>query len=114
MVKEIINITPSPINALNAKYREIQPGNYCWQANKVMELHTQPARDSKVECKHFEGELLKVLGAKIVDGQWWVNVTYKLAIKAGYEDQFADGTVMSTGSPTGWIGGAELPEINCK
>jgi hypothetical protein len=114
IVKEIVNISPSPINALNAKYQEIQPTDYCWQSNKELELHAQPNAESKVEGRHFEGELLQVLGTKIIDNELWVNVTYKLAIKAGYEDKFADGTVMSSGSPTGWIGGGAMPEINCK
>jgi hypothetical protein len=36
LVKEIVNISPSPINALNAKYEEIQPTDYCWQASKEL------------------------------------------------------------------------------
>ena len=113
-VEEIISISASEIQNLDAKYREIKPDTYCWQTNKEMNLHTEPNSASKVEGRHFQGELLQVLGTKIVDNQLWVNVTYKLKVKAGYEDQFADGQVMSTGSPTGWIGGAETPVIECK
>jgi hypothetical protein len=97
-----------------AKYGKIQPNEYCWQTNKALQLHAQPASNSKVEGKHFAGETLKVLGTKIVNNQLWVNVTYTLSVKAGYEDQFADGRVTPNGSPTGWIGGAETPTINCK
>lgn len=113
-VTKIVNIASTESIDLVAKYNKIKPEDYCWQTNKVLDLHTQPASDSKVEGKHFAGELLKVLGTKTVNNQLWVNVTYKLKVKTGYEDQFADGQVMSSGSPTGWIGGTETPKINCK
>ena len=120
-VTKIISITTAAtavntegVAALNAKYSKIQNDDYCWQINKVLNLHTQPTPDSKVEGKHFAGEMLKVLGTKLINNQLWVNVQYQLKIKAGYEDQFADGQVMSSGLPTGWIGGAEKPIINCK
>jgi hypothetical protein len=100
---------------LAAKYSKIQKNEYCWQTNKALNLHKQPDAKSKVEGKHFAGEVLKVLGTKTVNNQLWVNVTYTFAIKAGYEDQFADGQVHPSGGlPTGWIGGAEVPKINCK
>ena len=102
------------IAALNNKYSKIQKDDYCWQINKVLNLHTQPNSDSKVEGKHFAGETLKVLGTKLINNQLWVHVRYQLKIKTGYEDQFADGQVMSSGLPTGWIGGVETPKINCK
>ncbi len=114
MVKEILNVTAPESSNLAAKYNAITPKDYCWQTNKVIDLHTEPRLGSKVEGKHFAGELLKVLGTKMVDNQLWVNVTYSLKVKAGYEGQFADGQVMSSGLPTGWIGGAETPEISCK
>lgn len=114
MVKEILNVTAPESPNLAAKYNAITPNDYCWQTNKVIDLHTEPRSGSKVEGKHFAGELLKVLGTKTVDNQLWVNVTYSLKVKAGYEGQFADGQVMSSGLPTGWIGGAETPEISCK
>lgn len=113
-VTEIIGISPGPNQALDAKYRTIKPDAYCWQTNKELNLYAQPGAPGKVEGKHFQGELLSVLGTKIVDNQLWVNVTYKLKVKTGYESQFADGQVMSAGSPTGWIGGAETPDIECK
>ncbi|MBL7784982.1 MAG: hypothetical protein JNM36_03695 [Chitinophagales bacterium] len=118
-VKEILSITAAN-NAQNqdqdiaAKYSKISPKDYCWQTNKVIVLHTEARADSKVEGKHFAGELLQVLGTKVLENQLWVNVTYSLKVKAGYESQFADGQVMSSGSPTGWIGGDEIPEIACK
>ena len=118
-VKEILSITAAN-NAQNqdqdlaAKYSKISPKDYCWQTNKVIMLHTEARADSKVEGKHFAGELLKVLGTKMVENQLWVNVSYSLKVKAGYENQFADGQVMSSGLPTGWIGGDEIPEIACK
>ncbi len=114
MVKEIVNITAAQAPDLAAKYNAIGANDYCWQTNKVLNLYTAPAADSKVEGKHFAGELLKVIGTKTIDNQLWVNVSYLLKIKAGYESQFADGQVMSSGSPTGWIGGAEIPGIECK
>ena len=117
MVKEILNVTAAQApnsQDVAAKYAQITPKDYCWQTNKVIDLHTEPRLGSKVEGKHFAGELLKVLGTKMVDNQLWVNVTYSLKVKAGYEGQFADGQVMSSGLPTGWIGGAETPEISCK
>jgi hypothetical protein len=114
MVKEIINITAAQATDLAVKYNAIGQNEYCWQTNKVLDLHTAPASDSKVEGKHFAGELLKVIGTKTIDNQLWVNVSYRLKVKAGYESQFADGQVMSSGSPTGWIGGAEIPSIDCK
>lgn len=113
-VEKIIGITSVKIQTIEAKYRNIEPDEYCWQSSKVMDLHTAPSSDSKVEGKHFAGETLKVLGTKIIDNQLWVNITYRLSVKAGYEDRFPDGKVMSSGSPTGWIGGVETPEINCK
>jgi hypothetical protein len=99
---------------LEAQYNKMQTEENCWQTNKVMNLHVQPSKDSKVEGKHFAGETLKVLGTKMINNQLWVNVTYTLSVKAGYEDKFADGRVTPNGSPTGWIGGAETPKINCK
>lgn len=113
-VSEIISISGKDVQALDAKYRTLTPGDNCWQANKEVNLHAQPSSGSKVEGRHFQGELLSVLGTKTVDNQLWVNVTYKLKVKAGYEGQFADGQVMSSGSPTGWIGGTETPKIECK
>ena len=120
-VTKIIGVTTAArvvntegVAALNATYRKIQKDEYCWQINKVLNLHKQPNSDSKVEGKHFAGETLKVLGTKLINNQLWVHVRYNLTIKAGYEDQFADGQVMSTGLPTGWIGGVETPIINCK
>jgi hypothetical protein len=115
-VEKIINITASQTKTqvLAAQYGKIQPTEYCWQVNKVLNLQKMPDSKSKMEGKHFAGETLKVLGTKMVNDQLWVNVTYNLKIKAGYEDQFADGQVMSSGSPTGWIGGADVPEISCK
>jgi hypothetical protein len=114
MVKEIIQITSNQAQVLETKYQKIKPDDYCWQTNKVLELHTQPSADSKVEGKHFAGEVLKVLGTKTVNNQLWVNVTYKLQVKTGYEDQFADGRVTPSGQPTGWIGSAKTPKISCK
>lgn len=113
-VTEIISIAPAQTQGLDAKYRDIEPGANCWQVSKEVNLYTQPSASSKIEGMHFQGELLEVLGTQIVDDQLWVNVTYKLKVKAGYEGQFADGQVMSMGLPTGWIGGAVVPEINCK
>lgn len=114
MVKEIVNITTPQAEDLATKYSKLGPNDYCWQTSKVVDLHTEPRSDSKVEGKHFAGETLKVLGTKMVGNQLWVNVSYDLKIKAGYEKQFADGQVMSSGSPVGWIGGTETPEIGCK
>jgi hypothetical protein len=99
---------------LEAQYNKIQADEYCWQTNKVLNLYSQPGAGGKVEGKHFQGETLKVLGTKTINNQLWVNVTYTLSVKAGYEDKFADGRVTPNGSPTGWIGGAEVPKINCK
>jgi hypothetical protein len=99
---------------LEALYSKMQTEENCWQTNRVMNLHIQPSKDSKVEGKHFAGETLKVLGTKMINNQLWVNVTYTLTVKAGYEDKFADGKVTPNGSPTGWIGGVETPKINCK
>jgi RecG-like helicase len=116
-VKEIISITAAPatsVQDLMAKYSKITTNDYCWQINKVLNLHAKPSSDSKVEGKHFAGEVLTVLGTKLFGNQLWVNVKYNLKVKTGYEDQFADGQVTPTGSPTGWIGGAETPKINCK
>lgn len=114
LVKEVVHIVAANTQDLEAKYSKVAPKAYCWQSNKVLDLHSEPRLESKVEGKHFAGELLQVLGVKTVDNQLWVNVTYTLKIKAGYESQFADGQVMSSGSPTGWIGGAKVPEIECK
>ena len=97
-----------------AKYNNIKSDEYCWQTDKVLNLRKEPSADSKVEGKHYAGEVLKVLGTKTINNQLWVNVTYTLTVKAGYEDKFADGRVTPNGSPTGWIGGAEVPKINCK
>jgi hypothetical protein len=97
-----------------AAYSKMQTEENCWQTNKVLVLRAEPSASSKAEGKHFQGETLKVLGTKMVGDQLWVNVTYTLSVKAGYEDKFADGRVTPSGSPTGWIGGAETPKINCK
>ena len=113
-VTKIINIASTESIDLATKYSKIKPEDYCWQTNKVVDLHTEPSANSKVEGKHFAGEILKVLGTKTVNNQLWVNVAYQLKVKAGYESQFADGQVMSTGSPKGWIGGVETPKISCK
>ena len=99
---------------LEAAYTALQQEDNCWQTNKVLNLYQQADAKSKVEGKHFAGETLKVLGTKMVGNQIWVNVTYLLTVKIGYEDQFADGRVTPSGSPTGWIGGADMPKINCK
>ncbi len=99
---------------LEAQYNKIKSDDYCWQTNKVLNLYSQPGVNGKLEGKHFAGEILKVLGSKMINNQLWVNVTYTFKIKAGYEDQFADGRVTPSGSPTGWIGGAEVHKINCK
>ncbi len=100
--------------ALNEKYSEITAEEYCWLAMKKVDLHDAPYTTAKVEGPHFQGEVLKVLESKLINNELWVNVQFTLQVKTGYEDQFADGQVMSTGSPTGWIGGADMPLIRCK
>jgi len=99
---------------LHEQYQKTSSEAYCWQTNKVLNLYTKPNTNSVVQGKHFQGEVLSVLDSRIIDEVLWVNVTYKLSIKTGYEDQFADATVHSSGVPTGWIGGTEIPKINCK
>jgi hypothetical protein len=107
--------TGSKPSKLAAQYSKITPDEYCWQATKVLNLRSKPSADSKVEGKHFQGEVLSVLGTKMVNNQLWVNVKYNFKIKAGYEDSFADGQVSPSGGETiGWIGGAETPKISCK
>lgn len=113
-VEEIISVVSAQIVVLDTKYREIKSDESCWQTNKEMTLYAQPDTKSKVEGPHFQGELLKVLGTQIIDNQLWVNVAYSLKVKKGFEGQFADGQVMSSGSPIGWIGGAVVPQISCK
>jgi hypothetical protein len=109
----VISTTFAP--NLTVKYAAIKPYDYCWQTTKVVELHRQPSSDSKVEGKHFAGEVLGVLETKTVNNQLWIRVKYNFKIKAGYEDQFADGQVSpSGGAVIGWIGGAETPKISCK
>jgi hypothetical protein len=98
---------------LENRYNKISE-DLCWQSNKTLVLYAEPNAKSKAEGKHFAGETLKVLESKMIDDRLWVKVTYTLSVKAGYEDNFADGRVTPSGSPTGWIGGTEIPEINCK
>ena len=114
IIQIIINRDPSGVYANYAKLSSIAKEEYCWQVNKVLELYTKPTTNSLIQGKHFQGEVLSVLESRIIENQLWVNVEYRLSIKAGYEDQFADGQVMSSGVPTGWIGGEILPSINCK
>ncbi len=97
-----------------ALFSKIKSDEYCWQTSKTLELRTEPNAKSKVEGKHFAGEVLKVLGTKMINNQLWIKVAYTFKIKAGYEDTFADGQVSPGGEPTGWIGGAETPKISCK
>lgn len=99
---------------LNERYSTTTADEYCWLAMKKVELHNAPNTTAKVEGPHFQGEVLKVLDSKIINNELWVNVQFTLQVKTGYEDQFADGQVMSTGSPKGWIGGNVLPLIRCK
>lgn len=120
MVKKIIEVTPANQGfnveaiALNEKYSAIATEEYCWLAMKKVELRDAPNTTAKVEGPHFQGEVLKVLDSKIINNELWVNVQFTLQVKTGYEDHFADGQVMSTGSPKGWIGGTEVPLIRCK
>jgi Bacterial SH3 domain len=115
MVKEILDISvPESVEVLAAKYLNMKSDYFCWQTSKVNNLHTKPSADSKVIGKHFQGENLQVLETKIIGKQLWVKVTYSLTIKGGYEDRFADGRVTPSGSPTGWIGGAETAELRSK
>jgi Bacterial SH3 domain len=113
-VKEIIGITPVQTAGLATQYSKIEKNDYCWQVNKTLNLYAKPTTGSKIQGKHFAGETLQVLGTKTIGTQLWVNVKYNLKVKTGYEDQFADGQVTPSGSPTGWIGGVEIPKINCK
>lgn len=115
IIQIIINRGPqAEVYLLNAQYSATQAEEYCWQTNKILNLYTKPTTNSLVQGKHFQGEVLSVLGTQIIDDRLWVNVTYRLQVKTGYEDQFADGQVHSSGVPTGWIGGGEIPKINCK
>jgi len=100
--------------ALKEQYSAITTEEYCWLATKKVELRAAPTTTAKIEGPHFQGEVVKVLDSKIINNELWVNVEFKLQVKTGYEDQFADGQVMSTGSPKGWIGGVEAPWIRCK
>lgn len=100
--------------SLNEKYSKITPEEYCWLVNDQLALYTKPNTNSLVQGNHFKGEVLSVLESRVIDNQVWVNVEFKLTIKTGYEDRFADGQVMSSGVPTGWIGGPTAPWINCK
>jgi len=110
----IVNRGYENTNALNEKYSAIQPNEYCWLVNDKMPLYTKPNTNSLIQGNHFKGEVLSVLDSKEIDGEVWVNVEFELMIKKGYEDQFADGQVHSSGVPSGWIGGATSPLINCK
>jgi hypothetical protein len=115
MVREIIDIAvPQSVWSLIAEYRAIKPDDNCYQTNHAMELRTSPSASSKALGKHFAGEYLQVLKTKMVGEQLWVKVTYQYTIKGGYEDRFADGQVTRGGEATGWIGGAESPEIRCR
>ncbi len=114
VIRIIVNRGYENTNALNDKYSAIQPNEYCWLVNDKMPLYTKPNTASKVQGDHFKGEVLSVLDSREIDGEVWVNVEFKLAVKTGYEDQFADGQVHASGEPTGWIGGATSPLINCK
>lgn len=110
----IINRDYEGIYGLNEKYSKTNKNEYCWLVNKKMDVYTTPMDKNTIQGPHFKGEVLQVLDSKVIDNQLWVNVTFSLKVKTGYEDQFADGQVMSKGSPTGWIGGVEAPLINCK
>ncbi len=112
MVKEIMSIVaPQSVWTLIKEYREIKSDDDCYQANNSMELRAAPSARSKALGKHFAGEYLRVLKTKMVGNQLWVKVTYLYTIKMGYEDRFADAKVTRGGASTGWIGGAESPEI---
>lgn len=110
----VINRGYVDVNGLNNKYSKISKDEYCWLVNKKMDVYTTPMDKNTIQGPHFKGEVLQVLDSKVIDNQLWVNVTFSLKVKTGYEDQFADGQVMSKGSPSGWIGGTEAPLINCK
>jgi hypothetical protein len=100
--------------ALAAKYEARKDSYISYQTSKVLDLHTQPASDSKVEGKHFAGQCLSVLRTKMVNNQLWVNVKYSLTIKGGYEGRFPNNRIEPGGVLTGWIGGAVTPEIGFK
>lgn len=110
----IVNRGYENAQTLSKQYGAISPNEYCWLVNEKMPLYTKPNTNSLIQGNHFQGEVLSVLESRVIDDKVWVNVEFKLSIKAGYEDQFADGQVMSSGEPTGWIGGATSPKINCK
>ena len=111
---ESTNTQTPNVAALATQYGAIKPHDFCWQTNKALDLHTKPASDSKVEGKHFMGQGLSVLGTKTINNQLWVHVTYSLTIKGGYEGRFPNNRIAPGGVLTGWIGGAETPEIRCK
>ena len=111
IINRVINVEAVK---MNQNYSTITADEYCWLAMKKVDLHSAPNLTAKVEGPHFQGEVLKVLESKVINNELWVNVQFTLQVKTGYEDQFADGQVMSTGSPTGWIGGDVLPLIRCK
>jgi hypothetical protein len=100
--------------ALATKYEARKDSYISYQTSKVLDLHTQPASDSKVEGKHFAGQCLSVLGTKMVNNQLWVNVKYSLTIKGGYEGRFPNNRIEPSSVLTGWIGGAVTPEIGFK
>jgi hypothetical protein len=99
---------------LATKYEEMKDSYISYQTSKVLDLHSKPASDSKVEGQHFAGQCLSVLGTKMVNKQLWVNVTYSLNIKGGYEGRFPNKRIAPGGVLTGWIGGAVTPEIGFK
>jgi hypothetical protein len=112
----VIKRVAEQASVLAAKYREIKANDYytCWQTSGALNLHAEPSSDSKVEGKHYAGQTLNVLETKLINDQVWVKVTYNGTIKMGYEDRFAEGWFAKSGTPTGWIGGAEMPKIQCK
>jgi hypothetical protein len=112
----VINRFARQASVLAAEYAEMKASDpyTCWQASGVLNLHSMPSSDSKVEGKHFAGQTLNILETKLINDQLWVKVTYNSMIKMGYEDRFAEGWFAKSGAPTGWIGGAEIPLIRCK
>ncbi len=110
----IINRPAKTAAALEKEYSNHSEMEYCWLLNDAIELYAAPNRNSTKQGVHFKGELLDVLGTQIIDNKLWVNVAFKLEVKIGYEDRFADGRVTPSGSPTGWIDGYGQPMIRCK
>ncbi|MEL7020948.1 MAG: SH3 domain-containing protein [Bacteroidota bacterium] len=113
---ELLDIS-NPKRLIVRNIEQRRQSELCWLTDVQTYLYSRPDTSSKQYGVFFKGENLTILADPVDDnGEIWTKVYFRNTVKAGYEDQFADGRPMHEGiaSMVGWIRSETTSQISCK